>query len=111
MRSSDLSISILPAQDQPTPNPHWAFAGSQAAKNPTPPAVMHLCVAGCSTGRGGTLVWENGRYADRLAPGSVYTIETFTPDLVVLGWSITGEHGPADAGGAREVPKSEQPQD
>jgi hypothetical protein len=29
----------------------------------------------------------------------------------VAGWSITGEHGPADAGGAREVPQSEQPQD
>jgi hypothetical protein len=76
-----LSVSVLLAQDQP--NPHWAFK-SQADKKPALPTVMHLCIAGCSTGKGGTLVFENGRYADKLAPTSVYTIETFTPEMVVI---------------------------
>ena len=76
-----LSVSILLAQDQP--NPHWAFAQPQA-KKPALPTMMHLCIAGCSTGKGGTLVFENGRYADKLAPTSVYTIETFMPERVVI---------------------------
>lgn len=83
-----LSVSVLFAQDQP--NPHWAFTKPQADKNPAtpknaaPPTMMHLCIAGCSTGKGGTLIFENGRYADKLAPTSVYTIETFTPEMVVI---------------------------
>jgi hypothetical protein len=79
-----LSVSVLLAQDQPPSNPHWAFAQPQAGKKPALPTVMHLCIAGCSTGKGGTLVFENDRYADKLAPTSVYTIETFTPEMVVI---------------------------
>jgi hypothetical protein len=56
------------------------------------PTVLHLCVAGCSTGKGSTLVLENGRYADRLAAGSTYTIEKFTPQLVVLHRTDEGQY-------------------
>src|SRR5579863_6701150 len=86
-----LSVSVLLAQDQP--NPHWAFAQPHADKKPALPTVMHLCIAGCSTGKGGTLVFENGRYADRLAPGSIYTIETFTPELVVIHLTRNDQYG------------------
>jgi hypothetical protein len=86
-----LSVSVLLAQDQP--NPHWAFAQPKADKKPAVPTVMHLCIAGCSTGKGGTLVFENGRYADRLAPGSVYTIDTFTPEMVVIHLTRNDQYG------------------
>jgi hypothetical protein len=87
------AVSVLLAQDQPTSSPHWAFAQPQPGKKPALPPMMHLCIAGCSTGKGGTLVLENGHYADRLAPGSVFTVETFTPELVVLHLTRDDQYG------------------
>lgn len=55
--------------------------GSVEAGSPTlPPKVMHICIAHCIV-----LTWENGHYVN-YAPTitSVYTVESFTRDSVIL---------------------------
>src|ERR1700722_18582064 len=70
-----LSVSLLLAQDKPAI-----------------PTVLHLCVAGCSAGKGSTLVLGDGRYAARIQTGSVYTIEKFPRELVVLHRTDEGQY-------------------
>lgn len=78
------STSFLLAQGQAT----------SSANNPSlPPRLMHLCIAGCSAGKGSTLDLDNGRYADKTAPNVVYTIERFTPELVVIHLKRDDQYG------------------
>jgi hypothetical protein len=60
------------------------------------PPVMHMCnVNGCSTGKGGTLVLENGHYKNlTTAAGTsdIYTVESFTSDSVVLRRTMYGTY-------------------
>jgi hypothetical protein len=60
------------------------------------PPVVHMCaISGCSTGKGGTLVLENGHYKNlTTAAGTsdIYAIESFTPDSVVLRRTMSGTY-------------------
>jgi hypothetical protein len=61
------------------------------------PPVMHMCniVTGCSSGKGGTLVLEKGHYKNlTTAAGTsdIYSVETFTPESVVLRRTMSGTY-------------------
>jgi len=58
------------------------------------PSVIHMCIR-CEEGKGGTLVWENGHYAETTnGPngGSTYTVESFTRQSVILHRNMFGTY-------------------
>src|SRR4029077_1825986 len=71
-----LSISPLFAQQEP--------AYRYRTGGLTPPDRMNLCVAGCSSGRGTTLVWGSNRYREYPSGASIYYLEKFTRESVVI---------------------------
>jgi hypothetical protein len=87
-RAACVMAAFLPALiAQEPPKPHYAYAHPDGAAEPAEPSIppeMHLCVAGCSAGRGSSLVWKDGRYYDGPSGDSTITVEKFTRASVVM---------------------------
>lgn len=89
-----LSLSPLLAQRQQTPSadpkPYYQYQQDAGPAAPpralSLPPVMHICFGGCSAGKGGALLLENGHYVMRDAQGvaNLYEVVKFTPESVVF---------------------------
>jgi hypothetical protein len=53
---------------------------------------MHLCVAGCAAGRGTSLVLRDGVYLEPPSADSVYAVEKFTRQQVILRRTDKGQY-------------------
>jgi hypothetical protein len=80
---------------------HWVnksgnWYGTLEKSAQAPPPVMHTCnVNGCTSGKGGTLVLENGHYRNlttSTGTSDVWAIVSFSTDSVVLRRTLSGAY-------------------